>query len=73
MKESVVKESKESEKKKKEKEPEPSMLRVLALSKKEWHYILLGCLASIANGGINPAFSIVFSKVITVTIAFISS
>jgi hypothetical protein len=46
------------------KEPEPSMMRVMQLSKPEWYYIVLGCLASVVSGGVNPAFAIVFSKVI---------
>ena len=42
------------------------MLRVLQLSKPESFYIVLGCLASIVSGGVNPAFAIVFSKIIIV-------
>ena len=46
------------------------MLRVLEWSKPEWLYILIGCLASIINGGVNPAFAIVFSKIIVVSSIF---
>lgn len=42
------------------------MMRILALNKPEWFYILVGCIACIVSGGANPAFSIVFSKVIAV-------
>ena len=51
----------------KTKEPEPSMLRILEWSKPEWFYILIGCLASVVSGGVNPAFAIVFSKIIVVS------
>jgi hypothetical protein len=42
------------------------MMRVLALNKPEWYFILIGCVACVITGGVNPAFSIIFSKVITV-------
>ena len=39
------------------------MLRVLKLNKPELVYILIGCLACIVNGSINPAFSVLFGKI----------
>ncbi len=45
---------------------EASIFRILQLNRPEWFYILIGCLASIVSGGVNPLFSIVFSKIILV-------
>lgn len=36
------------------------------MNKPEWGFILLGCLSSIVSGGVQPAFAVVFSKVIAV-------
>lgn len=36
------------------------------MNKPEWIFIAIGCLASIVSGGVQPAFAIVFSKVIAV-------
>lgn len=44
----------------------PSLGRVMSLNKPEWYFILLGCVASTASGAVNPAFSILFSKVTSV-------
>jgi hypothetical protein len=41
--------------------------KVLALNKPEWHFILAGCIASIITGASQPAISIIFSKVISVS------
>ena len=41
-------------------------MRVLSLNKPEWYFILIGCIACVITGGVNPAFSIIFSKVTTV-------
>ncbi|CAF0950412.1 unnamed protein product [Brachionus calyciflorus] len=60
------KEVENDEKKKKEKKKDVSMLRVFALNKPEWFFILVGCLASLISGAVQPAFSIVFSKAIAV-------
>jgi ATP-binding cassette subfamily B (MDR/TAP) protein 1 len=48
------------------KKPEPSMLRVFALNAPEWLFILIGCIASIVSGAVQPAFSIILSKAIAV-------
>nr|QUF59434.1 ATP-binding cassette transporter Abcb1-1 [Brachionus angularis] len=55
---------KEDDKKKKEKKKDVSFFKVLALNKPEWYFIIIGCVASIITGAIQPAFSIVFSKAI---------
>ena len=39
----------------------PSILRVLALNKPEWYYIVIGCLGGIVSGAANPVFSIIFA------------
>lgn len=43
------------------------MLKVLALNKPEWFFIVVGCLASIISGAVQPAFSVIFSKVLSVS------
>lgn len=42
------------------------MFKVLKLNAPEWYFILIGCLASIISGAVQPAFSIVFSKAIAI-------
>lgn len=42
------------------------MFKVLKMNGPEWYFILIGCLASLISGAIQPAFSIVFSKAIAV-------
>ena len=42
------------------------MIRVYSLNRPEWHFIVIGCLGSLAAGALQPAWSIVFSKVIGV-------
>ena len=46
------------------------MLKVLALNKPEWYFIVIGCIASLISGAVQPAFSIVFSKAIYVRVYF---
>lgn len=36
------------------------------MNKPEWHYIFIGCISCIISGAVQPAFSIVFSRVIAV-------
>ncbi len=43
-----------------------SLRRLFSYNRPEWFYILVACLASIVIGAVQPAFSIVFVKVITV-------
>lgn len=40
--------------------------RMFMMNKPEWGFIVMGCLASIVSGGVQPAFAVVFSKVIAV-------
>ncbi|MBN3283765.1 MDR1 protein, partial [Polyodon spathula] len=40
--------------------------KILALNKPEWPYLLAGLIAAIIGGGVYPAFSIVFAKIIGV-------
>jgi ATP-binding cassette subfamily B (MDR/TAP) protein 1 len=44
-----------------------SFLKLLALNKPEWVYILFGCLTSIINGGMEPAFALILSKLVSVS------
>ncbi|XP_036395228.1 ATP-binding cassette, sub-family B (MDR/TAP), member 4 [Megalops cyprinoides] len=49
-----------------EKVPEVSFLKVLRLNLPEWPYIVVGIFCAIVNGGMQPAFAIIFSKIIAV-------
>uniref|UniRef100_A0A3P9I9C9 ATP-binding cassette, sub-family B (MDR/TAP), member 4 n=1 Tax=Oryzias latipes TaxID=8090 RepID=A0A3P9I9C9_ORYLA len=46
--------------------PEVSFFRVLMLNKSEWPFIFLGTFCAIINGGIQPVFAVLFSKIIAV-------
>ncbi|XP_039593521.1 ATP-dependent translocase ABCB1-like isoform X2 [Polypterus senegalus] len=46
--------------------PEASFLRILSLNKKEWHYLMVGLLASLICGAVYPCFGIIFAKIIGV-------
>uniref|UniRef100_A0A668RQI5 ATP-binding cassette sub-family B member 5 n=1 Tax=Oreochromis aureus TaxID=47969 RepID=A0A668RQI5_OREAU len=48
--------------------PPVSFLKVMALNTSELPYILLGTLCAIINGAMQPAFAVVFSKIINVFI-----
>ncbi|CAF5103797.1 unnamed protein product, partial [Rotaria sp. Silwood1] len=41
-------------------------LTVLRMNSPEWFYIILACLACICNGGVQPAFGVILSKMIAV-------
>jgi hypothetical protein len=56
----------DGKKKKKAKEPSADLKRVFLLNKPEWGFIIIGCISSIVSGAVQPAFSIIFSKVISV-------
>ncbi|CAF4806773.1 unnamed protein product [Rotaria sp. Silwood1] len=43
-----------------------SFLKLLALNKPEWIYILFGCITSLINGGIEPDFALILSKLVSV-------
>ncbi|KAI4891347.1 hypothetical protein NFI96_015728 [Prochilodus magdalenae] len=49
-----------------EKVPEVSFFKVLSLNKKEWPFMAVGLFCAIINGGIQPAFAVVFSKIVAV-------
>uniref|UniRef100_A0A8B9KG27 ATP-binding cassette sub-family B member 5 n=1 Tax=Astyanax mexicanus TaxID=7994 RepID=A0A8B9KG27_ASTMX len=49
-----------------EKVPDVSFFTVLGLNKTEWPYMVLGVFCAIINGGMQPAFAIIFSKIISV-------
>ena len=40
---------------------------MLSWNKPEWYLIAIGCLGSIVNGGSQPAFAVVFSKILSVS------
>eukprot|EP00074_Homo_sapiens_P065738 XP_011514612.3 phosphatidylcholine translocator ABCB4 isoform X3 [Homo sapiens] len=44
--------------------PPVSFLKVLKLNKTEWPYFVVGTVCAIANGGLQPAFSVIFSEII---------
>nr|KAG5714212.1 hypothetical protein BaRGS_018429 [Batillaria attramentaria] len=71
---SVSETDKEEKKKKKKKKgeeeeedlPDAPMTRLMRMNAPEWGYILLGCIAAIINGGVQPAFAVIFGKIIGV-------
>ncbi|KAK7508463.1 hypothetical protein BaRGS_00000029 [Batillaria attramentaria] len=46
--------------------PDAPMTRLMRMNAPEWGYILLGCIAAIINGGVQPAFAVIFGKIIGV-------
>ncbi|XP_010614446.1 ATP-dependent translocase ABCB1 [Fukomys damarensis] len=46
--------------------PLVSFWRILKLSLTEWPYLVVGVFCSIVNGGMQPAFSVIFSKIVGV-------
>ncbi|XP_076716779.1 phosphatidylcholine translocator ABCB4 isoform X3 [Callospermophilus lateralis] len=46
--------------------PPVSFLKVLKLNKTEWPYFVVGTVCAIANGALQPAFSIIFSEMIAI-------
>ncbi|XP_076869033.1 ATP-dependent translocase ABCB1 isoform X1 [Brachyhypopomus gauderio] len=49
-----------------EKVPNVSFLTVLSLNKSEWPYMVVGVFCATINGGLQPAFAVIFSKIIAV-------
>ena len=43
-----------------------SFLKLLALNKPEWISILFGSITAIINGGLEPAFALILSKLVSV-------
>ncbi|XP_075067977.1 ATP-dependent translocase ABCB1 isoform X2 [Mixophyes fleayi] len=46
--------------------PPVSFLKIMRLNKPEWPYFVVGVICAIINGGLQPAFAIIFSKIIGV-------
>ncbi|EHA97327.1 Multidrug resistance protein 3, partial [Heterocephalus glaber] len=46
--------------------PPVSFLKVLKLNKAEWPYLVVGTACAIANGALQPAFSIIFSEMLAI-------
>ncbi|KAM6201356.1 phosphatidylcholine translocator ABCB4 isoform 2-T2 [Rhynchocyon petersi] len=46
--------------------PPVSFLKVLKLNKTEWPYFVVGTVCAIANGALQPAFSLIFSEMIEI-------
>lgn len=47
--------------------PPVSFWRILKLNSTEWPYFVVGTLCAIINGGLQPAFAVIFSKVVGVS------
>ena len=41
---------------------------MLQMQASEWYLVLLGCFGSLINGGVMPAFAIIFAEIIGVSI-----
>ncbi|CAF3471282.1 unnamed protein product [Rotaria socialis] len=61
----VVREENTDEKKKKEKKPSIT-LQMFLMNRPEWLYIAIGCVSCLCNGGIQPAFGVILSKLTAV-------
>ncbi|CAM4861220.1 unnamed protein product [Rotaria socialis] len=61
----VVREENTDEKKKKEKKPSIT-LQMFLMNRPEWLYIAIGCASCLCNGGIQPAFGVILSKLTAV-------
>ena len=48
--------------------PPVSFLKVLKLNKTEWPYFVVGTICAIINGALQPAFSIILSEMIAVSL-----
>ncbi|XP_032926696.1 ATP-dependent translocase ABCB1 [Catharus ustulatus] len=44
--------------------PPASFMKILKLNKTEWPYFVAGLLCAIINGGLQPAFAVIFSEII---------
>ena len=47
--------------------PAPPMTRLMMLNAKEWYIIVIGCISSLAQGAVQPAFALVFGIMIGVS------
>lgn len=48
--------------------PPVTFWRILKLNITEWPYFVVGTFCAIVNGGLQPAFSVIFSKIIGVSV-----
>ncbi|ESO94117.1 hypothetical protein LOTGIDRAFT_145119, partial [Lottia gigantea] len=55
-----------SEEKDDKKVPSVGFGRLIKTNSPEWYFILVGCFASLLNGGVQPAFAIIFAEVLGV-------
>uniref|UniRef100_A0A8C6BDB1 Phosphatidylcholine translocator ABCB4 n=1 Tax=Monodon monoceros TaxID=40151 RepID=A0A8C6BDB1_MONMO len=46
--------------------PSVSFMKILKLNKTEWPYFVVGTLCAVANGALQPAFSVIFSEIIEI-------
>ncbi|XP_057588763.1 phosphatidylcholine translocator ABCB4 isoform X2 [Hippopotamus amphibius kiboko] len=46
--------------------PPVSFMKILKLNKTEWPYFVVGTLCAVANGALQPAFSVMFSEMIAI-------
>uniref|UniRef100_G3VJ23 ATP binding cassette subfamily B member 1 n=1 Tax=Sarcophilus harrisii TaxID=9305 RepID=G3VJ23_SARHA len=60
----LEKKTAEEEKKLDENVPQVSFLRILKMNKTEWPYFVVGTFCAIINGALQPAFSVIFSRII---------
>uniref|UniRef100_A0A8C1JGQ9 ABC-type xenobiotic transporter n=1 Tax=Cyprinus carpio TaxID=7962 RepID=A0A8C1JGQ9_CYPCA len=60
------KDQQDEEKQTEENAPNISFLTVLKLNQPEWPYMVVGVLCATINGGLQPAFAVIFSKIIAV-------
>ena len=46
---------------------DPSMLRLMKMNASEWHFIVIGCIMSVAQGAVQPAFALIFGIMLGVS------
>ncbi|KAM8981416.1 ATP-dependent translocase ABCB1-like isoform 2-T8 [Sarcophilus harrisii] len=66
----LEKKTAEEEKKLDENVPQVSFLRILKMNKTEWPYFVVGTFCAIINGALQPAFSVIFSRIIGIFTEF---
>lgn len=59
------------EEEEKEKKPDVGFGRIIRYNAPEWPFILVGCIAACLNGGVQPAFAVIFAELIGVSIVII--
>lgn len=59
------------EKKEKKEEVNAGMGRIMRLNAPEWYLIALGLIGSIVNGGLMPAFAVIFAEILGVSMLMI--